>query len=64
MSQKMKDYLASKLSFKVWKNILYFSLSTKSTNYIEEILIHNKEQYDRLYAAIHKVTDTGRVENA
>ena len=64
LSQKMKDYLASKLSFKVWKNILYFSFSTESANYIEEILINNKEQYDRSYAAIRKVIETGRVENA
>ena len=60
----MKYYLASKLSFKVWKNILYFSFSTESANYIEKILINNKEQYDRSYAAIRKVIETGRVENA
>ena len=60
----MKDYLASKLSFQVWKSILRSNLPDESANYIEEILRNNKEQYDRSYAAIRKLIETGTVENA
>ena len=43
---------------------MHFSLSAESANYIEEILRNNREQYDRSYAAIRKLIETGRVENA
>lgn len=59
----MKDYLANKLPFKSWKEILRVNVPENAENLIHKISKDNKYDYDRSYAAVCALVESYKVAN-
>ena len=59
----MKDYLAIKLPFKTWKEILRVYVPKNAENIIDNISTDNKYVYDRSYAAVCALVQTHKIVN-
>lgn len=59
----MKDYLATKLPFKNWKEILRVHGQENAETLIHKISRDNRSDYDRSYAVIRALVEKGRISN-